>query len=100
MALSMSFLLQFPSQIRISSFSIVIYFYFYYYFFNSNFIFLFFPFIRYEVRAQDGLTCAGQYIKLIPTSEKNLDFITGQTGYSIMFGPDKCGENGVHLILR
>ena len=54
--------------------------------------------LQYEVRLQDGLQCGGAYLKFL-TGES--DELTEKSGYSVMFGPDKCGStNQVHLILR
>jgi calnexin len=54
--------------------------------------------LQYEVRLQEGLQCGGAYLKFL-TGES--DELTEKSGYSVMFGPDKCGgTNQVHLILR
>jgi len=58
--------------------------------------------VQYEVALQDGLDCGGAYLKFL-TAEEGLSAasLTEKSGYSVMFGPDKCGTtNKVHLILR
>jgi len=50
--------------------------------------------IQYEVNFQNGVDCGGAYIKLLSQS-KGLDLakFTDKTPYTIMFGPDKCGND-------
>jgi calnexin len=58
--------------------------------------------IQYEVKLEEGLACGGAYVKL-PRATPDLDMtlINNDTPYSIMFGPDKCGNNNkVHFILQ
>jgi len=57
---------------------------------------------QYEVLLTSGLECGGAYVKLLSeTSDLTLTALDGDTPYSIMFGPDKCGTtNKVHLIIR
>ncbi|RLV91435.1 Calnexin [Spathaspora sp. JA1] len=56
--------------------------------------------VQYEVKLQSGLQCGGAYIKLLDEARDYLRF-GSETSYSIMFGPDKCGnENKVQFILR
>eukprot|EP00217_Crustomastix_stigmatica_P005790 CAMPEP_0183796224 /NCGR_PEP_ID=MMETSP0803_2-20130417/9091_1 /TAXON_ID=195967 /ORGANISM="Crustomastix stigmata, Strain CCMP3273" /LENGTH=546 /DNA_ID=CAMNT_0026040843 /DNA_START=1 /DNA_END=1638 /DNA_ORIENTATION=+ len=59
--------------------------------------------LQYEVTLQDGLECGGAYLKYL-TADEDLDLLVlkGDTPYSVMFGPDKCGHdtNKVHLIFR
>jgi hypothetical protein len=52
---------------------------------------------RYEVKFQNPLECGGAYVKLIASDASlNLEQFYDKTGFSIMFGPDKCGtENKV-----
>ncbi|TWW59748.1 Calmegin Precursor [Takifugu flavidus] len=72
--------------------------------------------VQYEVNFQDGIDCGGAYIKLLSdtgsltlvgtdgfrvllmsTTEQFQD----RTPYTIMFGPDKCGEDyKLHFIFR
>ena len=49
-------------------------------------------FVQYEVNFQQGLDCGGAYMKLL-SQEEGLDLkqFHDNTGYTIMFGPDKCG---------
>ena len=48
--------------------------------------------VQYEVNFQQGLDCGGAYIKLISQQDGlDLKHFHDQTGYTIMFGPDKCG---------
>ncbi|XP_058496256.1 calmegin [Solea solea] len=58
--------------------------------------------VQYEVNFQDGIDCGGAYIKLLSdTSDLDLDEFHDRTPYTIMFGPDKCGEDyKLHLIFR
>jgi len=61
------------------------------------------PFIvHYEVKFQDGQECGGAYIKLLhDTADLNLNNFKDSTPYSIMFGPDKCGnDHKLHFIFR
>ncbi|XP_036372990.1 calmegin isoform X1 [Megalops cyprinoides] len=58
--------------------------------------------LQYEVNFQDGIDCGGAYIKLL-SSAKDLDLeqFHDRTPYTIMFGPDKCGEDyKLHFIFR
>lgn len=61
------------------------------------------PFVmQYEVRFKNGQECGGAYVKLL-TKDNKLDLkkFTDKTGYTIMFGPDKCGnDNKLHFIFR
>jgi calnexin len=58
--------------------------------------------LQYEVQFAGGHSCSGGYLKFLShdgsfESKK----MTDQTPYSIMFGPDKCGDAGkLHLIFR
>ncbi|KAJ2226635.1 hypothetical protein IWW45_007374 [Coemansia sp. RSA 485] len=54
--------------------------------------------LQYEVKLQDDLKCGGAYIKLL-TAPSSGEF-SDQTPYTLMFGPDKCGDGKVHLIFR
>nr|XP_020451753.1 calnexin-like [Monopterus albus] len=58
--------------------------------------------IQYEVNFQDGIDCGGAYIKLLSdTGNLNLEQFHDRTPYTIMFGPDKCGEDyKLHFIFR
>ncbi|XP_064190611.1 calmegin [Anguilla rostrata] len=58
--------------------------------------------LQYEVNFQDGIDCGGAYIKLLSASEDlDLDQFHDRTPYTIMFGPDKCGEDyKLHFIFR
>uniref|UniRef100_A0A9J7YD45 Calmegin n=1 Tax=Cyprinus carpio carpio TaxID=630221 RepID=A0A9J7YD45_CYPCA len=58
--------------------------------------------VQYEVNFQDGIDCGGAYIKLLSDSEDlDLDQFHDRTPYTIMFGPDKCGEDyKLHFIFR
>lgn len=61
------------------------------------------PFIvQYEVKFQEGQECGGAYIKLLTkTSELDLNKFNDKTPYTIMFGPDKCGnDQKLHFIFR
>ncbi|KAF5890662.1 calnexin, partial [Clarias magur] len=58
--------------------------------------------VQYEVNFQNGIDCGGAYVKLLSQSpDLNLDEFVDKTGYTIMFGPDKCGEDyKLHFIFR
>ncbi|XP_043346834.1 calnexin isoform X5 [Dermochelys coriacea] len=58
--------------------------------------------VQYEVNFQNGIECGGAYVKLLSkTTELNLDQFHDKTAYTIMFGPDKCGEDyKLHFIFR
>lgn len=63
------------------------------------------PFIvQYEVTMQEGQNCGGAYIKLLSrgtNTRADLRKFYDQTPYTIMFGPDKCGnDNKLHFIFR
>lgn len=59
--------------------------------------------VQYEVIFQDGQECGGAYIKLLtkaPETENLINF-HDKTPYSIMFGPDKCGnDHKLHFIFK
>lgn len=61
------------------------------------------PFIlQYEVRFQNGQECGGAYIKLL-SQVPNMELKTfhDKTPYTLMFGPDKCGnDHKLHFIFR
>lgn len=59
--------------------------------------------MQYEVVLQDGQECGGAYIKLLSDSPnaKNLQQFHDKTPYTIMFGPDKCGnDHKLHFIFK
>ncbi|XP_012510160.1 PREDICTED: calmegin [Propithecus coquereli] len=58
--------------------------------------------VQYEVNFQDGIDCGGAYIKLLAdTDGLILENFYDKTSYTIMFGPDKCGEEyKLHFIFR
>lgn len=59
--------------------------------------------VQYEVLLQDGQECGGAYLKLLSESKetKNLNSFHDKTPYTIMFGPDKCGnDHKLHFIFR
>ncbi|NXR80899.1 CLGN protein, partial [Pycnonotus jocosus] len=58
--------------------------------------------VQYEVNFQKGIDCGGAYIKLLSSSDDlNLEYFYDKTPYTIMFGPDKCGEDyKLHFIFR
>jgi len=60
--------------------------------------------VQYEVTLQDGQECGGAYMKLLSqvegTPSKLQDF-QDKTPYTIMFGPDNCGNDyKLHFIFR
>lgn len=72
-------------------------------FLNKPFHFLDKPLIlQYEVNFQNGIECGGAYVKLLSSSPKlELTNFYDKTPYTIMFGPDKCGEDyKLHFIFR
>lgn len=58
--------------------------------------------LQYEVRFQKGQECGGAYIKLLSqVGDLDLRNFHDKTPYTIMFGPDKCGnDNKLHFIFR
>jgi len=55
---------------------------------------------QYELKYAETIDCAGTYLKFLSGNPK-LEEMEEKTGYTVMFGPDKCGTtNKVHLILR
>lgn len=58
--------------------------------------------VQYEVKFQNPLECGGAYVKLIAQDLSfQLDQFHDKTGFSLMFGPDKCGtDNKYHFIVR
>lgn len=58
--------------------------------------------LQYEVKFQNPMECGGAYIKLISDEPSfTLENFYDKTGFTIMFGPDKCGpDNKFHLIIR
>ncbi|KAJ1962422.1 hypothetical protein GGI12_002661 [Dipsacomyces acuminosporus] len=54
--------------------------------------------LQYEVKLQENLNCGGAYIKLLTAPSKG-EF-SNESPYTLMFGPDKCGESKLHLIYR
>eukprot|EP00798_Chlamydomonas_sp_ICE-L_P002098 gene2098-18158_t len=58
--------------------------------------------LQYSVKHEQNLDCGGGYIKLIPASSAaDMESFGGETPYSIMFGPDICGQTKkVHVILN
>lgn len=59
--------------------------------------------VQYEVLLQDGQECGGAYLKLLSEGPetKDLKVFHDKTPYTIMFGPDKCGnDHKLHFIFR
>lgn len=59
--------------------------------------------IQYEVMFQDGQECGGAYLKLLTDAPDNSDLrqFHDKSPYTIMFGPDKCGnDHKLHFIFR
>ncbi|XP_066999252.2 calnexin isoform X2 [Anabrus simplex] len=59
--------------------------------------------VQYEVTLQDGQECGGAYLKLLSHGKEtaNLKTFQDKTPYTIMFGPDKCGnDHKLHFIFR
>ncbi|KAA8493929.1 Calnexin-like 1 [Porphyridium purpureum] len=56
---------------------------------------------QYEVKFDSGLTCSGAYMKLPKSPFATPDVFDNSVQYSIMFGPDKCGDTAkVHVIIQ
>lgn len=51
--------------------------------------------VQYEVIFQEGQECGGAYLKLLSVDPKHKDLkdFHDKTPYTIMFGPDKCGND-------
>lgn len=56
--------------------------------------------VQYEVNFQNGQECGGAYLKLLSMdpspknkAPQNLKLFQDKTPYTIMFGPDKCGND-------
>lgn len=57
--------------------------------------------VQYEVQFRNGQECGGAYIKLLTSPVKDLYKVNDETPYTIMFGPDKCGNaNKLHFIFK
>ncbi|XP_076630553.1 calnexin isoform X2 [Colletes latitarsis] len=59
--------------------------------------------VQYEVNFQEGQECGGAYLKLLTFDPEHGDLknFHDKTPYTIMFGPDKCGNNHqLHFIFR
>lgn len=60
--------------------------------------------VQYEVKFQSSLECGGAYVKLLedqPNMNSVMEQFQDKTGFSIMFGPDKCGtDSKFHFIVR
>ncbi|XP_060531383.1 calnexin-like isoform X1 [Cylas formicarius] len=59
--------------------------------------------VQYEVFLQNGQECGGAYLKLLSdtAATKDLKNFHDKTPYTIMFGPDKCGnDHKLHFIFR
>uniref|UniRef100_A0A2M4BHQ3 Putative calnexin n=1 Tax=Anopheles marajoara TaxID=58244 RepID=A0A2M4BHQ3_9DIPT len=71
---------------------------------NRPFVFKDKPLVlQYEVTLQEGQECGGSYIKLLSDGDKTKDLkqFNDKTPYTIMFGPDKCGNDvKLHFIFR
>ncbi|XP_054262278.1 calnexin-like isoform X1 [Macrosteles quadrilineatus] len=59
--------------------------------------------VQYEVIHQNGQECGGAYLKLLSEDKQSADLrkLHDKTPYTIMFGPDKCGNDyKLHFIFR
>ncbi|KAH8617598.1 putative Calreticulin family [Trypanosoma vivax] len=55
--------------------------------------------LSFSVKHEQDLKCGGGYIKLLPKMDPST--FNGESGYWLMFGPDRCGYNNkVHVILH
>lgn len=49
--------------------------------------------LQFELKLTNGLTCGGAYIKFVTADDAFTPAgLKDDTPYSVMFGPDKCGE--------
>ena len=57
--------------------------------------------IQYTVKHEQDLDCGGAYIKLFH-GDVDQDSLSGDTPYSVMFGPDICGSSNrkTHVIFN
>ncbi|GBM88376.1 Calnexin [Araneus ventricosus] len=57
---------------------------------------------KYEVQFQNGQECGGAYLKLLSqVPDMDLRTFHDKTPYTLMFGPDKCGnDHKLHFIFR
>ena len=51
--------------------------------------------VQYEVNFQEGQECGGAYLKLLSHTKETQDLkqFYDKSPYTIMFGPDKCGND-------
>ncbi|XP_060688680.1 calnexin-like [Hemiscyllium ocellatum] len=58
--------------------------------------------VQYEVHFQNEIECGGAYLKLLSEDDQlDLRKFFDKTPYTIMFGPDKCGQDyKLHFIFR
>ena len=57
--------------------------------------------IQYEFRAQHSLSCSGAYLKLFSCKNFDPEKMDNNTQWTIMFGPDRCGEtHSIRLIFN
>lgn len=58
--------------------------------------------VQYEVKFQQAMECGGAYVKLLSNHDAlHLKLFHDKSPYTIMFGPDKCGEDKkLHFIFR
>ena len=57
--------------------------------------------LQYEARQETGLSCGGAYLKFMNAESYDAETFNGDSAYSVMFGPDKCGAtNKVHVIFK
>lgn len=64
--------------------------------FDRPFVFANKPLVlQYEVLHQNGQECGGAYLKLLSVDPSSTDLqkLHDKTPYTIMFGPDKCGND-------
>lgn len=57
--------------------------------------------LQYDAQFKNGQECGGAYLKLLASPSDDLSLINDKTLYSIMFGPDKCGnDHKLHFIFN
>ncbi|XP_074602752.1 calnexin-like [Brevipalpus obovatus] len=57
--------------------------------------------VQYDVQFRNGQECGGAYLKLLASPSGDLSKVHDKSPYSIMFGPDKCGnDHKLHFIFN
>lgn len=70
---------------------------------DKTYVFMDKPFVlQFDLKFQEGQECGGGYVKVLSADKsRDLSQFNDQTPYTIMFGPDKCGQTSkLHFIFR